>query len=170
VEMKLGFTLDLLLQVTDRMRAADEVWLAVPATRRGRDRDPRVAPTVPAPRLWSHGGQCHTLSGGSAGRAGPLSAKAGSSPPQTVAERTRPPTGRSVSWRRKPTAGDDRIPAASACLRRVAERRARQSPHRGAGCRQAGSSARKKRGVYQLTADGEAALKRWPDASLSSRS
>ena len=41
VEMKLGVTLDLLLQVTDRMRAADEVWLAVPATRRGRDRDPR---------------------------------------------------------------------------------------------------------------------------------
>jgi len=30
------------LQATDRMRAADEVWLAVPATRRGRDRDPRV--------------------------------------------------------------------------------------------------------------------------------
>jgi len=42
VEMKLGFTLELLLQATDRMRAADEVWLAVPATRRGRDRDPRV--------------------------------------------------------------------------------------------------------------------------------
>jgi hypothetical protein len=42
VEMKLGVTLDLPLQVTDRMRAADEVWLAVPATRRGRDRDPRV--------------------------------------------------------------------------------------------------------------------------------
>jgi hypothetical protein len=42
VEMKLGFSLDLLLQAVDRMRAADEVWLAVPATRRGRDRDPRV--------------------------------------------------------------------------------------------------------------------------------
>jgi hypothetical protein len=42
VEMKLGFSLELLLQATDRMRAADEVWLAVPATRRGRDRDPRV--------------------------------------------------------------------------------------------------------------------------------
>jgi hypothetical protein len=42
VKMKLGFTLDLLLQVTDRMRAVDEVWLAVPATRRGRDRDLRV--------------------------------------------------------------------------------------------------------------------------------
>lgn len=42
VEMKLGFSLDLLLQAIDRMRVADELWLAVPATRRGRDRDPRV--------------------------------------------------------------------------------------------------------------------------------
>ena len=42
VEMKLGFNLDLLLQAIDRMRVAEEVWLAVPASRRGRDRDPRV--------------------------------------------------------------------------------------------------------------------------------
>src|SRR5271169_6294025 len=42
VETKLGFNLDLLLQAVDRMRAADEIWLAVPLTRRGRDRDPRV--------------------------------------------------------------------------------------------------------------------------------
>ena len=42
VEMKLGFSLDLLLQAVDRIRAADEVWVAVSATRRGRDRDPRV--------------------------------------------------------------------------------------------------------------------------------
>jgi hypothetical protein len=42
VEMKLGFSLDLLLQAVDRLRAADEVWLAVPVTRRGRDRDRRV--------------------------------------------------------------------------------------------------------------------------------
>jgi hypothetical protein len=42
VEMKLGFSLDLLLQAVDRSRAADEVWLAVPATRRGRERDRRV--------------------------------------------------------------------------------------------------------------------------------
>ena len=32
VEMKLGFSLELLLQAVDRMRAADEVWLAVPAS------------------------------------------------------------------------------------------------------------------------------------------
>ena len=42
LEMKLGFTLDLVLQGVDRLAAADEVWLAVPATRRGRDRDRRV--------------------------------------------------------------------------------------------------------------------------------
>jgi hypothetical protein len=75
VEMKLGFTLDLLLQVTDRMRAADEVWLAVPANpARPRPRSTR-APSVPTPRLWSHGGQRHARSGGGVGRAGPLSAK-----------------------------------------------------------------------------------------------
>jgi hypothetical protein len=41
-ELKLGFSLELLLQAADRMAAADAVWLAVPRTRRGRDRDRRV--------------------------------------------------------------------------------------------------------------------------------
>src|SRR4051812_44267590 len=41
-ELKLGFTLDLVLQAVDRLPAADEVWLAVRATRRGRDRDSRA--------------------------------------------------------------------------------------------------------------------------------
>jgi hypothetical protein len=41
VEMKRGFNLDL-LQAVERMRFADEVWLAIPATGRGRDRDPRI--------------------------------------------------------------------------------------------------------------------------------
>jgi hypothetical protein len=35
-------TLELLLQGVERLRAADEVWLAVLATRRGRDRDRRA--------------------------------------------------------------------------------------------------------------------------------
>lgn len=43
IEMKMGFTLELLLQGVDRMAMADVVWLAVPASRRGRDRDRRVA-------------------------------------------------------------------------------------------------------------------------------
>lgn len=41
-ELKLGFSLELVLQAVDRMAIADEVWLAVPATRRGRDRDRRA--------------------------------------------------------------------------------------------------------------------------------
>lgn len=41
-ELKLSFTLELVLQAVDRLRAADEVWLAVSASRRGRDRDERV--------------------------------------------------------------------------------------------------------------------------------
>ena len=41
-ELKMSFSLELLLQGVDRMRAADEVWLAVRLTRNGRDRDRRV--------------------------------------------------------------------------------------------------------------------------------
>lgn len=41
-ELKLGFTLELLLQGVDRLPACDEVWLAVKSARRGRIADPRV--------------------------------------------------------------------------------------------------------------------------------
>ena len=41
-ELKLGLSLELILQAVDRLPCADEVWLAVPATRKGRDRDPRA--------------------------------------------------------------------------------------------------------------------------------
>jgi hypothetical protein len=41
-ELKLGFSFELVLQAVDRLTAADEVWLAVPLTRKGRDRDRRV--------------------------------------------------------------------------------------------------------------------------------
>jgi hypothetical protein len=42
IEMKLGLSFELILQGIDRMACADEVWLAVKATRRGRDRDSRA--------------------------------------------------------------------------------------------------------------------------------
>lgn len=38
-ELKLSFTLDLVLQAVDRLPACDEVWLAVRASRRGRGRE-----------------------------------------------------------------------------------------------------------------------------------
>ena len=43
-ELKLSFTLELVLQAVDRTAACDEIWLAVRASRRGRGReaDPRV--------------------------------------------------------------------------------------------------------------------------------
>jgi hypothetical protein len=43
-ELKLSFTLDLVLQAVDRSASCDEIWLAVRASRRGRGRehDPRV--------------------------------------------------------------------------------------------------------------------------------
>ena len=41
-ELKMTLTLELILQGVERLRAADEVWLAVLATRRGRDRDRRA--------------------------------------------------------------------------------------------------------------------------------
>jgi hypothetical protein len=41
-ELKLGLSLELLLQATDRLAIADEVWIAVPATKRGRDQDRRA--------------------------------------------------------------------------------------------------------------------------------
>ena len=41
-ELKLSFTLDLVLQAVDRIRAADQLYLAVAGSRRGRDRDRRV--------------------------------------------------------------------------------------------------------------------------------
>ena len=41
-ELKMGLSLELLLQGIDRMGTADDVWLAVAATRKGRDRDSRA--------------------------------------------------------------------------------------------------------------------------------
>jgi hypothetical protein len=45
-ELKLSFSLDLVLQAVDRMAACDEVWLAVGPGGRKRLRDPRVR------KLW----------------------------------------------------------------------------------------------------------------------
>ena len=41
-ELKLSFTLELVLQAVDRVRAADQVYLAVAGRRHGRDQDVRV--------------------------------------------------------------------------------------------------------------------------------
>src|SRR4051794_33798853 len=41
-ELKLSFNLELVLQAVDRTAAADEVWLAIRSSGRGREKDRRV--------------------------------------------------------------------------------------------------------------------------------
>jgi hypothetical protein len=76
-ELKLTFTLELILQAVDRTAACDEVWLAVRASRRcrGREHDPRVRKLC---RLLGFGLLC-VSAGGKADvsrRAGSLAATA----------------------------------------------------------------------------------------------
>jgi hypothetical protein len=139
VEMKLGFTLELLLQVTDRMRAADEVWLAVPATRRGRDRDPRVHRLC---RLLGFG----LMAVRAARDAVDVLVEPGPYQPRRDHRRRSRLLSEHARRQGDPSCGGmtrqpvmTRIPSASASLRRVAERRTGQSQataRRGAGCRQ----------------------------------
>ena len=49
-EPKLSFALELVLQAVDRLRAADQVYFAVVASRRGRDQDRRMHRLTPADR------------------------------------------------------------------------------------------------------------------------
>jgi hypothetical protein len=55
-ELKMTLSMELVLQGVERLRAADEVWLAVLATRRGPGSRPSGAPPVPAAGLWLAGG------------------------------------------------------------------------------------------------------------------
>jgi hypothetical protein len=178
VEMKLGFSLELLLQATDRMRPADEVWLAVPATRRGRDRDPRVH------RL------CRLLGFGllavypTRDRVEVLAEPGPYRPRPDLPRRTRllrehasrlgdPSPGGST---RQPvmTAYRQRALACAALLRTGAGKpkdlRA-VAPDAASILRHNvyGWFERTYRGIYQLTAAGEAALQRWPEAAQSAQ-
>jgi hypothetical protein len=172
--MKLGFNLDLLLQATDRMRAADEVWLAVPATRRGRDRDPRVH------RL------CRLIGFGL------LAVNAARDRVEVLVEpgpyRPRPDQHRRMRLLREharrggdPSPGGSTRQPVMTAYRQQALACAgllRAGPGRPRDLRTAAPDAglillrnvygwfeRTQRGVYRLTALGEAALQRWPDAT-----
>jgi len=176
VEMKLGFNLELLLQATDRMRAADEVWLAVPATRRGRDRDARVH------RL------CRLLGFGL------LAVNAARDRVEVLAEpgpfRPRPDSKRRAKWlheharrRGDPSpGGSTRQPVMTAyrqqaldCAALMAAGSWRPRDLRGVAPDAAkilsrnvyGWFERARRGEYRLTDAGRAALARWPETIAS---
>jgi|HubBroStandDraft_1064217.scaffolds.fasta_scaffold78269_2 hypothetical protein len=174
VEMKLGFTLELLLQAIDRMRPADEVWLAVPATRRGRDRDARVHrlcrllgfgllavnPTRDRVEVLAEPGPYRPrpdqprrtrLLSEHARRLGDPSPGGSSRQPVMTAYRQR---ALACAAKLKDGPGKPRelravAPDAASILRRNVY----------------GWFERSHRGVYELTAAGEAALTRWPEAT-----
>jgi hypothetical protein len=178
VEMKLGFNLDLLLQAVERLRIADEVWLAVPATRRGRDRDPRVQ------RL------CRLIG------LGLMAVHVASDRVEILVEpgpyRPRPNPRRrarllSEHARRAgdpSPGGSSRQPIMTAYRQQALACAAllQDGPSRPRDLRVVAPAAgrillnnvygwfeRAERGVYRLTADGEAALRRWPAFAAAPR-
>ena len=178
VEMKLGFNLDLLLQAVERLRMADEVWVAVPATRRGRDRDPRVHRLC---RLIGLGLMAVHAAGE---RVEILAEPAPYRPRPDLRRRTRllkehasrngdPSPGGST---RQPIMTAYRQQAlACAAVLKAGPGRPRDlrvvAPRAGAILLDNvyGWFERAERGVYRLTADGEAALRRWQDAVVPAR-
>ena len=171
VEMKLGLTLDLLLQVTDRMRVADEVWLAVPATRRGRDRDPRVRRLC---RLLGYG----LLAVNATRDRVEVLTEPGPYQPRRDNKRRSRLLLEHERRRGDPSAGGaTRQPIMTAYRQQALACAAllRAGPRRPAELRTVAPDAgqilyrnvygwfeRRERGIYQLTAAGEEALRRWP--------
>lgn len=176
VEMKLGLTLELLLQATDRMRAADEVWLAVPATRRGRDRDPRVHRLC---RLLGYG----LLTVNTARDRVEVLVEPGPYKPRPDAKRRTRLLSEHGRRRGDPSAGGSERQPIMTAYRQQALACAgllRLGPSKPADLRAAVPDAgqillrnvygwfeRCQRGVYQLSAAGEAALQRWPQVEGS---
>jgi hypothetical protein len=173
VEMKLGLNLDLLLQVTDRCRMADEVWMAVPATRRGRDRDPRVHRLC---RLLGFG----LMAVNTARDRVEVLVEPGPYRPRRDHRRRVHLLVEHGRRRGDPSpGGGTRQPVMTAYRQQALTCAAllRDGPGRPSELRSAAPDAgkillqnvygwfeRTQRGVYQLTAAGEAALQRWPSA------
>ena len=169
-ELKLGLSLELLLQAVDRMAIADEVWVAVPATRRGRDQDRRAHKLC---RLLGIGLMAVTLS---TGRVAVLAEPA---PYQPRANRPKRRRLLSEFARRQgdPTPGGGRGRKIMTAYRQAALALAealRSAPARPRDLRAVSPDAAKilhrnvygwfahpARGLYALTPDGEAALAAW---------
>jgi hypothetical protein len=171
IEMKRGFNLDLLLQAIDRMRPADEVWLAVPITRRGRDRDPRVR------RLCRLIGLGLMAVDAATGRVEVL-AEPGPYRPRTDRRRRAVLLAEHARRHGDPSpGGSTRQPIMTAYRQRslACAARLRSGPGRPRDLRAAVPDAghillrnvygwfeRVRPGLYRLTACGEEALQRWP--------
>ena len=173
VEMKLSFSLELVLQAVDRLPMADEIWLAVRASTRGRDRDSRVTKLC---RLLGFG--LFRISP-STGRVEVL-AEPGPYRPRTNARRR----SRLLEEHRRrqgdpASGGSTRQPIMTAYRQRALACAAalRDGPQTVRALRAVADDAaaillrnvygwfdRERRGIYKLTPTGSAALSRWMPA------
>ncbi|MGE4047786.1 MAG: DUF2161 family putative PD-(D/E)XK-type phosphodiesterase [Acetobacteraceae bacterium] len=169
-ELKLGLNLDLVLQGVDRLRAADEVWLAVRRTRRGRDQDRRAHRLC---RLLGFG----LLAVSAAGQVEVLAEPGPYRPRPDLPRRRRLLREHAARVGDPAVGGSTRQPLMTAYRQQALACAAalRSGPMRPRDLRpvapEAGSIllrnvygwfARVERGIYRLTAQGEAALLRWP--------
>jgi hypothetical protein len=176
VEMKLGFSLDLLLQAVERMRTADEVWLAVPLTRRGRDQDRRVH------RLCRLLGLGLMLVAAAHDRIEVVAEPGPYRPRTDHRRRTRLLSEHARRMGDPSPGGSSRVPIMTAYRQQALACAAalQAGPARPRDLRAVAPAAgqillqnfygwfeRTGRGVYRLTAAGEAALQRWPVAGVT---
>lgn len=170
LEMKLGFTLELVLQGVDRLASADEVWLAVLATRHGRDRDRRARALC---RLLGFGLLAAHLPGGGV----EVLAEPEPYRPRANLRRRRALLAEHRARRGDPSPGGTRgepiltvyRQEALACAAKLADGPLRPrdltevAPRAGIILQRDvyGWFTRVERGVYRLNAQGQAALARW---------
>ena len=169
-ELKLGLTLDLILQGVERLACADEVWLAVPATRKGRDRDSRARKLC---RLLGFGLLAvHAARGNVEVLAEPAPYR-----PRPNLRRRKALLTEHAKRRGDPAPGGTRgVPILTAyrqeALACAARLQAGPLPTRNLVTESPRATAilyrnvygwfeRRSRGVYALTAEGQAALQRW---------
>jgi hypothetical protein len=169
-ELKLGLTLNLILQGVDRLAAADEVWLAVRASRRGRDRDRRAHRLC---RLLGFG----LLAVDPARRSVEVLAEPGPYRPRTNAKRRSLLLGEHQRRRGDPTVGGaSRQPVMTAYRQRAlaCAEMMRERPRRPRELREVAPDAagillrnvygwfeREGRGIYRLSQAGAAGLLHW---------
>ncbi len=169
-ELKLGLSMELLLQAVDRMAMADEVWLAVPATRRGRDQDRRAHRLC---RLLGVGLMAVTVSTGTVA----VLAEPGPYKPRLAARKRSRLMGEFARRQGDPTPGGGRGRTIMTAYRQAALGLAaalRAGPRRPKELREVAPDAgkilyrnvygwfvRPRAGLYALAPEGEAALAAW---------
>ena len=169
-ELKLGLSMELLLQAADRLAIADEVWLAIPATRRGRDQDRRAHVLC---RLLGVGLMAVTLS---TGRVAVL-ADPGPYKPRLASRKRSRLLAEFAKRRGDPTPGGGRGQKIMTAYRQTALALAqalRDGPRRPRDLTDIAADAgailyrnvygwfdHPAKGLYALTAEGEAALAAW---------